>query len=319
MNRVVVSRTRALALVGLIACAGARHTSDPAHGLADWHTHLSLESPGILDSLYRSGVTVVRDCGGDLDSLLRWRQRIREGAMVGPRLVIAGSLLDGPKPGAPFRLTVTDAASAIAAVDSLAGRGVDFLKVHNAVPPAAFYTLLRRARAHRLPVAVHLPRGIAAWTAVDSGATSIEHAAESLIASPIYAGFARTPAEAVAWWQSAAADSVLAIWAARQVVVVPTLARYEATVGNATDSLRVQRAALLPDLVALVGRIHRAGVQIAAGTDIAGVPGAPPTWRALRRELELLTRAGLSAAAVRSATDPTRLDDWLMARGAAGS
>jgi hypothetical protein len=301
--------------VSAVSCStGARPLPSP-DGIVDWHTHLSLESPGTLDSLVRHGVRVIRDCGGDLDSLLRWRQRIRDGEMDGPRLVVAGPLLDGPKPGAPFRLTVVDDASALAAVDSLAFRGVDFLKVHNAVPAGAFFTLLRRARARRLPVAVHLPRGIAAWTAVDSGAGSIEHAAESLVASPINAGLARTPMEALAWWRSPAGDSVIGDWAARRIVVVPTLVRYEATIATAPDSVRAQRAALLPELLTLIGRMSRAGVRIAAGTDVAGVPGAPPAWRAIRRELELLADAGLDAAALRWAASPASLDAWRTAHG----
>lgn len=293
-----------------VSCASGPRPLPSDDGIAEWHTHLSLESPGILDSLARHGVRLVRDCGGDLDSLLQWRQRIRDGQMDGPRLLIAGPLLDGPKPGAPYRLTVVDDASAIAAVDSLAARGVDFLKVHNAMPPGAFFTLLRRARTRGLPVAVHLPRGIAAWTAVDSGAGSIEHAAESLVASPIYAGLVRTPMEALAWWRSPAGDSVIADWAERRIVVVPTLVRYEATIATAPDSVRAQRAALLPALLTLVGRMSQAGVRIAAGTDVAGVPGAPPAWRAIRRELELLADAGLDAAALRRATSPAALDAW---------
>lgn len=300
----------ALAL-GALSCRRTPQSATAPGGMADWHSHLSLEGPEVLDSLYRHGVTVVRDCGGDLERLLLLRQRIRNGELAGPRLLIAGPLLDGPKDGAPFRLTVTDAATALAAVDSLASRGVDFLKVHNAVPPDAFFSLLRRARARRLPVAVHLPRGIAAWTAVDSGAGSIEHAAESLVASPIYAGVARTPAEALAWWRSPAGDSVVARWAARGVVVVPTLARYEATIATAPDAVRAQRAALMPELLALVGRLSRAGVRIAAGTDVAGVEGAPPTWRAIRREVELLADAGLDAAALRWATSPAALHEWI--------
>lgn len=303
-------------LASAVACAGNTRAQQASRGIVDWHTHLSLESPGILDSLARHGVGLVRDCGGDLDSLLRWRQRIRDGEMAGPRLIIAGPLLDGPKPGAPYRLTIVDDATAIAAVDSLAARGVDFLKVHNAIPPDALFTLLRRARARGLPVAVHLPRGVAAWTAVDSGASSIEHAAESLVASPIYAGYARTPAEAVAWWQSPAGDSVIAAWAARRVVVVPTLVRYEATIASAPDSVRAQRAALLPELQALVGRMSRGGVRIAAGTDVAGVPGAPPPWRALRRELELLADAGLDTAAIRWASSPASLEEWITSHSA---
>lgn len=294
-----------------LSCAGVPAASARRASLADWHTHLSLEAPGTLDSLYRHGIAVVRDCGGELDSLLQWRQRIARGTMVGPRLFIAGPLIDGPKPGAPFRLTVTSEASAVAAVDSLASRGVDFLKVHNAVSPAAFFALLRRARQRGLPVAVHLPRGITAWTAVDSGASSIEHAAESLVASPIYAGLARTPDEAIAWWRSPAGDSVMARWAARGAVVVPTLVRYEATIATAADSVRAQRAALLPELLALIGRMHRAGVRIAVGTDVAGVPGAPAPWRAVRREMELLAEAGLDASTVRAAAGPAMLEAWI--------
>jgi len=292
------------------SCARVPASSARSESLADWHTHLSLEAPGTLDSLYRQGIVAVRDCGGELDSLLQWRQRIARGTMVGPRLFIAGPLIDGPKPGAPFRLTVTSEASAVAAVDSLASRGVDFLKVHNAVSPAAFFALLRRARQRGLPVAVHLPRGITAWTAVDSGARSIEHAAESLVASPIYAGLARTPDEAIAWWRSPAGDSVMARWAARGAVVVPTLVRYEATIATAADSVRAQRAALLPELLALIGRMHRAGVRIAVGTDVAGVPGAPAPWQAVRREMELLAEAGLDASAVRAAAGPAMLESW---------
>jgi Amidohydrolase family len=307
--RLACARTLAIVCFA-VACVRVPSPAPRSEALADWHTHLSLESPGTLDSLARHGIIAVRDCGGELDSLLRWRQRIAAGTMVGPRLFIAGPLIDGPKPGAPFRLTVTDAASAVSAVDSLASRGVDFLKVHNAVSPAAFFALLRRARERGLPVAVHLPRGITAWMAVDSGASSIEHAAESLVASPIYAGLARTPDEALAWWRSPAGDSVMARWAARGTVVVPTLVRYEATITTAADSVRRQRAALLPELLALIGRMHRAGVRIAVGTDVAGVPGAPTPWRAVRREMELLEQAGLDAAAVQAAAGSATLESW---------
>lgn len=310
MKGSALTASRMVLLASALSCSVGTRALPAPEGMADWHTHLSLESSGILDSLSRHGVRVVRDCGGDLDSLLQWRQRIRDGEMDGPQLVIAGPLLDGEKSGAPYRLTVVDDASALAAVDSLASRGVDFLKVHNAIPPGAFFTLLRRARARRLPVAVHLPRGVAAWTAVDSGAGSIEHAAESLVASPIYAGLARTPAEALAWWRSPAGDSIMAVWAARGIVVVPTLVRYEATIATAADSVRAQRAALLPELLSLVGRMSRAGVRIAAGTDVAGVPGAPSAWRAIRREVELLADAGLDAAALRWATSPSALEAW---------
>jgi hypothetical protein len=68
---------------------------------------------------------------------------------------------------------------------------VDFLKTHNAIPPEAFFALVRRARERGLKVAAHLPVGVPAWTAAEAGIGSIEHAAESLASSPIYAGVAK--------------------------------------------------------------------------------------------------------------------------------
>ena len=301
-----------IAPVLMVIASGARQSERRAPGRADYHVHLSLEAPGFLDSLIARGVTAVRDCGGDLDSLLRWRDEIAAGRRRGPRLYIAGPLLDGPKPGATYRITITDVASAERAVDSLSGRHVDFLKVHNAVPVAAFFALLRRARARGLQVAAHLPRGVPAWVAIDSGAGSIEHAAESLLSSPIYAGFATTATEALAWWKSPAGDSIIKSMGRQHAIVVPTLVRYEAMINSVDDSsVRAARAAALPELITLVARMNAAGVRIRAGTDVAGLPGVPSTWLALDREQQLLAQAGLSLAQLRTSTDPDSLAAWI--------
>jgi hypothetical protein len=111
--------------------------------------------------------------------LTRWRDEIAAGTRRGPKIFLAGPLLDGPKPGATFRLTIRTPEDAVRAVDSLAGR-VDFLKTHNAIPPEAFAPWVRRARERGLKVAAHLPVGVPAWTAAEAGVGSIEHAAESL-------------------------------------------------------------------------------------------------------------------------------------------
>jgi hypothetical protein len=112
-----------LALTALIHPASA--TAQGPIGHADAHVHLSLGSPADLDSLLARGVTVVRDAGGDLQQLLRWRTEIAAGSRRGPRLLIAGPIIDGPKPGAAHRFTVETPAEAERAVDSLARAGVD--------------------------------------------------------------------------------------------------------------------------------------------------------------------------------------------------
>ena len=283
----------------------------PRTGFADAHVHLSYGSIDELDSLAAHGVTVVRDCGGDLAELQRWRREVETGVRRGPRLYIAGPVLDGPKEGASYRVTVTTAAEAERAVDSLAAAGVDFFKTHNAIPPAAFFAVLRRARTHRLRVAAHLPRGVPAWVAADSGVGSIEHAAESMLASPIYAGYVSDVAGAVRWWRSSAGDSAIGRLAASGVTLVPTLVRYEATIVLApTPEFRAGREALLPDLLDLVGRLHRAGVPLMVGSDLVALPDPRDPATGPERERALLAQAGLSAEEIAVAGSAAVLERW---------
>ena len=131
------------------------------------------------------------------------------------------------------------------AVDSLAGR-VDFLKTHNTIPPEAFFALVRRARERGLKVAAHLPVGVPAWTAAEAGVGSIEHAAESLATSPVYAGVAKDGNAAMDWWRSPDGDAAIRRLAASRVTVVPTLVRYESMINTpATAEARSGRAELM--------------------------------------------------------------------------
>jgi imidazolonepropionase-like amidohydrolase len=289
-----------------------RSTEDRA--LADAHVHLSLGAADALEQLADAGVTVVRDCGGDLDQLTRWRSEIAAGRRRGPKIFLAGPLLDGPKPGAAFRLTIRTPDDAVRAVDSLAGR-VDFVKTHNAISPETFFALVRRARERGLKVAAHLPVGVPAWTAAEAGVASIEHAAESLLSSPIYAGVAKDANAAMDWWLSPAGDAAMRRLAASGVTVVPTLVRYEANIETAaTAEARSGRAAMLPRLLTLVGRLHRAGVPLLAGSDLDGIPRGPAPATGPAREVQLLEAAGLSAAEARNAASPAALERWFQGK-----
>lgn len=178
--------------------------------------------------------------------------------------------------------------------------------------------MLRRARSRGLRVAAHLPRGIMAWAAADSGVGSIEHAAESLLQSPIYAGHAADVHGALAWWRSPAGDSAIARLArlARSGVhVTPTLVFYEASIARGrTAEIREGRARLLPELVALTARLHRAGVPLLVGSDFAGPESGARPGRSFVRELVLLGEAGVSAAALAEAGSGRRLAAWVAGR-----
>ena len=143
-------------------------------GLWDMHVHLTDSTEIVLPVLVAHGVTGVRDMGGDLEQIDAWRAEIDSGARIGPRIVRCGPYLDGAKPGLPYRVTLTDAGSARAAVEELAGK-VDFLKVHNLVPREAYLALASAARERGIPIAGHVPVALSPIEAVRAGQKSIEH------------------------------------------------------------------------------------------------------------------------------------------------
>ncbi len=303
----------------VFAAVSASSLRGDEDGRWDAHTHLSMYGPDALDSLAAHGVVAVRDLGGDLEVSLRWRAELASGTRRGPRLYTAGAILDGPKQaGGTPRWTIRTPEEAERAVDSLAARHVDFIKTHNGLAPSTYFAVLRRAHQRHLRVASHLPRGVPAWTAADSGVGSLEHAAESMLASPIYAGYATTVDEAMAWWRSAAGDSMLTHLAVAHagLAITPTLALYAANVDRPlTEAERAGRRAVLTFLLELTGRMHRAGIPLLAGSDVSTrapenvVPGA-----SLRTELEWLERAGLSPAEARAAAG-RNVARWLQWRG----
>src|SRR5580704_2998249 len=85
-------------------------------GLWDMHVHEIFgdwipEDEKVTPLLFvANGVTGVRDMGGDLGPLKKWRSRIASGDMLGPRMIIAGPMLDGPVPAFPSSAPVKDAA-----------------------------------------------------------------------------------------------------------------------------------------------------------------------------------------------------------------
>ena len=147
-------------------------------GLWDAHVHVTYGDETTLGVLVANGVTSVRDMGGELDVLEAWRARIERGELVGPRIFRAGPTVDGPKPpDTPHRLTITNPEEARAAVARLQGLGVDFIKIHNAVPRDAFFALAEEARKRGIPFVGHVPMKVDPAEAAEAGQHSVEHIA----------------------------------------------------------------------------------------------------------------------------------------------
>src|SRR4051812_48858290 len=72
-------------------------------GLWDMHTHVYFGWPRdfgdsyVLPLFIANGITGIRDMGSDLDAVLHARADVTEHRIVGPRMVVSGPMLDGPK------------------------------------------------------------------------------------------------------------------------------------------------------------------------------------------------------------------------------
>ena len=147
-------------------------------GLADMHVHLEYDDdPGVLDLFLANGVTTVRSMDGR-PHILGWRDAISRGGRLGPTIHTAGPILDGDPPLRDDNLALASPADATAAVRAQAAAGYDFVKVYTNLSAATYAAILEAAEAEGLPVAGHLPRGLATGVALDSGIRSVEHLRE---------------------------------------------------------------------------------------------------------------------------------------------
>jgi hypothetical protein len=290
-------------------------TRDAPTGLWDAHTHLTWWGPDALDSMVKYGVVGVRDLGSDAIVLAQWRDEIARGTRRGPKIYFAGGQIDGPKESTKWRTIVTTETEAKRAVDSLADLGVDFVKVHNKLKPELFFVVLREAKARHLRVAAHLPEGVPAWVAADSGVGSLEHMAESIMNSPIYAGYAKTIREAADWWLTPAGDTMIVHLARTHVAVTPTLAAYQefAREKGASDATKAGRIRVLEFQKQLTGRFYRAGITILAGSDFAEKDWTVLPGSSLLEEIRLLEASGLTPEDARRAAS-TNIIEWIQKR-----
>ncbi len=308
----VGSAVLALSIVSAIACARSAKT-DATHpdGLWDAHVHLTSWGEDALDSLTKYGVVGVRDLGGDPVQLRKWRDQINSGARRGPRIFFSGPFINGPRKDSLNRIIIRTPDDAERAVDSLDRLGVDFVKTHVGIPRPAFFAVLRQARLRHLKVASHIPQGVAAWEAADSGSASIEHMVESILVSPMWAGYVKTLDEAMDWWLSPAGDTMITHIARTHVAVTPTLCAYIPFIrmGRNQEEL-TGRQRVFDTTIELTRRFHKAGIVLLAGSDFGPQDKELIPGKSLVEEIGCLEKAGLSKAEARAAAS-TNVIDWL--------
>jgi imidazolonepropionase-like amidohydrolase len=141
-------------------------------GLWDMHVHW-YDEPS-LPVFVAQGVTGIRImCGYPVH--LRWRTEIEAGRLVGPRMVLAGPIVDGPQPVWPDSIRAADRAQGQAAVRQIENQGYDCVKVYNPLPRSAYFGVAAEAKRLGLPLVGHVPFAVSAAEAADAGQKSLEH------------------------------------------------------------------------------------------------------------------------------------------------
>ena len=150
-------------------------------GLWDMHTHVYFDSTAadgtdlVLPLFLANGITGVRDMGSKLDAVLEARSEIAAHRMLGPRMVVSGPMLDGPKSTYKAVIPIATPADGRKAVDMLKSRGVDFIKVQSGVPREAYFAIADEAKKDGIPFEGHVPDEIRASEAVAAGQLTFEH------------------------------------------------------------------------------------------------------------------------------------------------
>ncbi|HTT19867.1 MAG TPA: amidohydrolase family protein [Candidatus Sulfotelmatobacter sp.] len=150
-------------------------------GLWDMHVHMVFGDwfphgkEITLPLFIANGITGVRDMGGELEVLQRWRREISEGKLIGPRIVMSCPMLDGPKPRFPSSIAIKTSEDGRRAVDDLKQRGVDFIKLQSLIPREAVFAIADEAKKQGISFVGHVPDAVRASEASNAGQKSFEH------------------------------------------------------------------------------------------------------------------------------------------------
>jgi imidazolonepropionase-like amidohydrolase len=305
-------------------------------GLWDMHVHTFFGTwvPGgrevTLPLFVANGITGVRDMGSELDLILGARDGIAEGKLLGPRMIVAGPMLDGPTTQFPASIAIGTSEDGRRAVDMLVARGVDFIKIQSYVPREAYFAIADECKKKNITFVGHVPDAIRGAEASNAGQKSFEHLigifeGSSTVEDELLKG-PKGPGRFLETYDASRESDLIALLAKNRTWQCPTLywergqwlvdvidvnkdpdAKYapafwrekswpqftKAIIKDLdTDPLPVREKFVEHELD-IVRKLHAAGVPFLAGTDTpAGVDVIPGF--SLHAELQRLVDAGFT-------------------------
>jgi imidazolonepropionase-like amidohydrolase len=142
----------------------------------DLHGPAYGDAKASLLSLVSYGVTTVRDMGASLDDIVRLRAATASGELVGPRLFIAGPLMEGPVPvKMALIVDLFSEEQAREEVRNLKQHGVDYVEVDTTLTPELYWAIADEAKKQGLRLVGHIPPKIGAASIVRADQKNVEH------------------------------------------------------------------------------------------------------------------------------------------------
>jgi Amidohydrolase family len=149
-------------------------------GLWDFHVHVFSaqgEEDLALPLYVINGITGIRDAGAlrTLPEQQEVAKAIEQGKRVGPRMVLAGALIDGPPGSWPGQMVARKPGEGRARVREAKANGWAFIKSYSLLHEDTYLAIADEARVLGLPLFGHIPESVTLDLAVKAGHRSIEH------------------------------------------------------------------------------------------------------------------------------------------------
>lgn len=291
-------------------------------GLWDMHTHSAAAASRDLPRFVAFGVTGIRNMHTSADTALQLvasiRRRLATGALVGPRFIANGAIVDGPRPAQSGSVSIPSPDAVDRIVDSLADGGAEFIKVYNFLPRESYFALVDAAKRRGLAVVGHVPVTVRAEEAAAAGQRSIEHfdgldfacstredtIRAEFLAAPSRDAWYRRGAQLTATWSPERCAPAIAAFARHRTWQVPTLA-----VGWADafgDSLLLDSSAMRNLTPAVAGQWR----AMAADTSHVPDPAAPDRFVQAKALVRLMRAARVPMLAGTDVGNPFVIPGW---------
>jgi hypothetical protein len=267
--------------------------------------------------------------GAPPDDIVKIRAATASGTLVGPRLFIAGPLMEGPVPvQMSLIVDLFTEKQARDEVESLKQQNVDYIEVDTTLTPELYWAVADEARRQDLPLVGHIPPTISAWDMAKAKQIDVEHLGgrflnvlvacstdeayfdqvlrrtyEDLLTSIKEKRPANEPQfgaefdqRLLSTFNEKKAQTLFRLYAQNDIAQTPTLYVLKTLWETNKDDHKLTvsdmesgKRIFAKDLE-VVDAMKRAGVPILAGTD----GPYPQGGDALHSELELLVQAGLT-------------------------